>query len=270
MALLGLGIGMTMQNLVLAVQNTVGPHDLGAASSVVAFFRSLGGAIGVSVLGAVLAHRVTDYVADGLAALGVKAGAGDSGGIPDVDTLPAPVAAWSRARTATASATSSCTRRRSRCWPSCSSSSSRRSRCATEAVCSPLRRVFPRRRRLTATAPRGYARRALPTARSAPTAERSVQAAGDRPAAAEAGDGRGRTAGTRTEGGRRDQGRTWWLRRLTRPAKVRPADVGCGHGSQHRHEHVRLLEEAAWSSSAHATARSCSPPVRTAGPRARP
>ena len=60
MALLGLGVGMTMQNLVLAVQNQVGQSDLGAASSTVTFFRSLGGAIGVSALGAVLGHQVTD------------------------------------------------------------------------------------------------------------------------------------------------------------------------------------------------------------------
>ena len=54
-AVLGLGLGMLMQNLVLAVQNTVRATDIGTASASVAFFRSVGGAIGVSVLGAVLA-----------------------------------------------------------------------------------------------------------------------------------------------------------------------------------------------------------------------
>jgi EmrB/QacA subfamily drug resistance transporter len=94
MALIGLGLGMTMQNLVLAVQNTVGPHELGAASSVVAFFRSLGGAIGVSALGAVLAHKVKDYLADGLAQLGIRASSDGGGGtLPDVHTLPAPIRA---------------------------------------------------------------------------------------------------------------------------------------------------------------------------------
>ncbi|MDZ5442519.1 MDR family MFS transporter [Micromonospora sp. 4G57] len=92
MALIGIGVGMTMQNLVLAVQNTVGPHELGAASSVVAFFRSLGGAIGVSVLGAVLGHKVKDYIADGLAGLGIpSAGSGSGGVLPNVHTLPAPI-----------------------------------------------------------------------------------------------------------------------------------------------------------------------------------
>ncbi|GIJ28378.1 hypothetical protein Vqi01_35400 [Micromonospora qiuiae] len=93
MALIGVGVGMTMQNLVLAVQNTVGAHELGAASSVVAFFRSLGGAIGVSVLGALLAHNVRRYLADGLAALGIPAPSGSGDTLPDVHTLPAPIRA---------------------------------------------------------------------------------------------------------------------------------------------------------------------------------
>ncbi|MGW2105508.1 MFS transporter [Streptomyces sp. NPDC001948] len=95
MAVMGLGIGMMMQNLVLATQNQVAPSDLGAASSVVTFFRSLGGAIGVSALGAVMANRVTHYVKDGLAELGPKGaamghGGTGGGGIPDLDKLPAP------------------------------------------------------------------------------------------------------------------------------------------------------------------------------------
>ncbi|MFE2479579.1 DHA2 family efflux MFS transporter permease subunit [Streptomyces sp. NPDC059389] len=95
MALTGLGLGMMMQNLVLATQNQVAPEDLGSASSVVTFFRSLGGAVGVSALGAVMANRVTHYVKDGLAELGPKAaamghGGTAGGGIPDLDKLPAP------------------------------------------------------------------------------------------------------------------------------------------------------------------------------------
>ncbi|WP_256103743.1 MFS transporter [Streptomyces sp. ODS05-4] len=95
MAVMGLGIGMMMQNLVLCTQNQVAPQDLGSASSVVTFFRSLGGAVGVSALGAVLANRVTHYVQDGLADLGPKGaalghGGTGGGGIPDLDKLPAP------------------------------------------------------------------------------------------------------------------------------------------------------------------------------------
>ena len=72
MAIVGIGVGMTMQNLVLAVQNSVALRDLGAASASVTFFRSLGGTVGVSVLGAVLANRVT---ADLATALHTPAGA---------------------------------------------------------------------------------------------------------------------------------------------------------------------------------------------------
>ncbi|MER7112139.1 MFS transporter [Streptomyces sp. NPDC000229] len=96
MAVLGLGLGMMMQNLVLCTQNQVAPSDLGAASSVVTFFRSLGGAIGVSALGAVMANRVTHYVQDGLADLGPRGaamghGGTGGGGIPDLDALPGPI-----------------------------------------------------------------------------------------------------------------------------------------------------------------------------------
>lgn len=94
MAILGLGVGMTMQNLVLSTQNQVAPADLGAASSMVTFFRSLGGALGVSALGALMAHRVTDYVQDGLADLGPRYAAlaqGTSGEIPDMDKIPEPL-----------------------------------------------------------------------------------------------------------------------------------------------------------------------------------
>ncbi|MBA4866069.1 MFS transporter [Streptomyces sp. PSKA54] len=97
MALMGLGVGMMMQNLVLCTQNQVDPRDLGAASSVVTFFRSLGGAIGVSVLGSVMSSRITHYIQDGIADLGPKAAKamGSSGGdsIPDLDALPGPIRA---------------------------------------------------------------------------------------------------------------------------------------------------------------------------------
>ena len=64
MFLLGAGVGMTMQNLVLVVQNTSKPTEIGVASSGVTFFRSLGGTIGVSLMGAALATSVTNLLAD--------------------------------------------------------------------------------------------------------------------------------------------------------------------------------------------------------------
>ncbi|MEY9850106.1 EmrB/QacA subfamily drug resistance transporter [Streptacidiphilus sp. BW17] len=90
MALLGIGIGLMMQNLVLAVQNQVAPKDLGAASSLVTFFRSLGGALGVVALGAALTVRITHYSKDGFAALGLPmpASSGGNAAIPDLTKLP--------------------------------------------------------------------------------------------------------------------------------------------------------------------------------------
>ena len=100
LAVLGLGLGMTMQNLVLAVQNTVSIRDLGAASSTVGFFRSLGGTIGVSVLGAVLATQVANLTTKGLTDAGVPtAGSAASGevGIGSLNQLPPLIAGIVRA-----------------------------------------------------------------------------------------------------------------------------------------------------------------------------
>ena len=68
--ILGAGMGMTMQNLILPVQNAAPAESLGVATSTVTFFRSLGGAAGVSVLGAVLATHVQDLTGSGLTAMG--------------------------------------------------------------------------------------------------------------------------------------------------------------------------------------------------------
>ncbi|WP_369822483.1 MFS transporter [Cellulomonas sp. KH9] len=94
MLVIGSGVGMLMQNLVLATQNTLPITDMGAGTATVAFFRTLGGAIGVSALGAVLSTRVSHRIADGLTGLGVDPAALGSGGaasLPDLATLPGPV-----------------------------------------------------------------------------------------------------------------------------------------------------------------------------------
>jgi EmrB/QacA subfamily drug resistance transporter len=94
MLLVGVGVGMVMQNLVLVVQNTVAQRDIGAGSALVAFFRSLGGAIGVSVLGALLATHASGSIVSGLADKGIDASqlTGGSHQVPEVDALPAAVA----------------------------------------------------------------------------------------------------------------------------------------------------------------------------------
>lgn len=89
--IVGLGVGMMMQNLLLAVQNTVSVQNIGAASSSVAFFRTFGGAIGVSVLGSVLATRVSELSTEGFAKLGIHTGASGGSNL-NLDALPGPVA----------------------------------------------------------------------------------------------------------------------------------------------------------------------------------
>ncbi|MEV0761697.1 MDR family MFS transporter [Nocardia sp. NPDC050435] len=92
----GLGVGMMMQNLVLAVQNTVSVHNIGSASSSVAFFRTFGGAIGVSVLGSILATRVGDLSAAGFARIGVQPSASGGSNL-NIAALPEPIATIVRA-----------------------------------------------------------------------------------------------------------------------------------------------------------------------------
>jgi EmrB/QacA subfamily drug resistance transporter len=105
MALVGIGVGMSMQNLVLSVQNTVRLKDIGAASSTVAFFRSLGGTIGVSVLGAVLAHRVTNDITGQLGGAGASGGSSDGGGTSALNLAQLPAAVQHIVRAAYGDAT---------------------------------------------------------------------------------------------------------------------------------------------------------------------
>jgi MFS family permease len=94
MFILGAGVGMIMQNLVLVVQNTVEITRLGVATSTVTFFRRLGGTVGVAVMGSVLGTVVAQYIRDGTVALSpanqaVAAETLGDGTIPQVSLLPA-------------------------------------------------------------------------------------------------------------------------------------------------------------------------------------
>ncbi len=64
MFVLGLGLGLVMQVLVLAVQNAVDYSELGVATSGATLFRSIGGSFGASVLGAVFANQLAHNLAD--------------------------------------------------------------------------------------------------------------------------------------------------------------------------------------------------------------
>ena len=90
LALLGLGVGALMQNLVLVVQNTVAMKDMGSSSSVVTFFRTLGGSAGVSALGALLGAKVSSHVASALSAMGINSGSTNAGSSLNLAALPEP------------------------------------------------------------------------------------------------------------------------------------------------------------------------------------
>jgi EmrB/QacA subfamily drug resistance transporter len=59
MAVLGAGMGLAMVAILLAVQNTVPRRLMGTATSANLFFRTIGGTVGVAIMGSVMAHRLT-------------------------------------------------------------------------------------------------------------------------------------------------------------------------------------------------------------------
>jgi hypothetical protein len=74
MLVVGVGLGLVMQVLVLIVQNNARPQDIGVVTSTATFFRSVGGSFGVALFGAIFASRLTNELtrlpADVIARLG--------------------------------------------------------------------------------------------------------------------------------------------------------------------------------------------------------
>jgi EmrB/QacA subfamily drug resistance transporter len=64
MFVMGAGLGLSMQITVTAAQNSVPRQHMGTATSTMTFFRSMGGAIGTAVYGAVLTSRLKDHLGD--------------------------------------------------------------------------------------------------------------------------------------------------------------------------------------------------------------
>jgi len=94
LALLGFGLGATMQNLIVVVQNNGDLSQLGTVSALAAFCRTLGGAVGVCVMGAVLSVRTTRHFEEGLSRLDARSATGPipaPGQIPVLDHLHGPV-----------------------------------------------------------------------------------------------------------------------------------------------------------------------------------
>jgi len=92
----GMGLGFTMQVVVTAVQNSVDRRNMGVATASVTFFRSMGGAIGTALLGAILniqlKHHLNEIVtaAQGHAATGpIK-----TNDVTAIRALPEPIKSW--------------------------------------------------------------------------------------------------------------------------------------------------------------------------------
>jgi hypothetical protein len=62
MLVVGVGIGLVMQVLVLVVQNDARPQEIGVATSTATFFRSVGGSFGVAIFGAIFASRLAAQI----------------------------------------------------------------------------------------------------------------------------------------------------------------------------------------------------------------
>ncbi len=92
--LIGVGLGASNMNLVLAVQNTVALQDMGVATSTVTFFRTLAGALCIQLFGVFYGIRVEEDVAARLGEVPAEASA--TSGTLDLDSLPAPIEAAMR------------------------------------------------------------------------------------------------------------------------------------------------------------------------------
>ncbi|GAA3547819.1 MDR family MFS transporter [Nonomuraea rosea] len=90
----GVGIGLLMQSTLLLTLNSAEPRDLGAASGTVTLLRTIGGSLGIALLGAVYTGRMESGMAAGLGAEEAARLAGGGGLTPEsVSTLPAAVRA---------------------------------------------------------------------------------------------------------------------------------------------------------------------------------
>ena len=90
MVVLGLGIGMVLQVLVIAVQNAVGYQDLGVATAGTTFFRSIGASFGVAIFGAIFSDTLIGNIRRALGHVRIPAGLSLTGGVSpaQLDALP--------------------------------------------------------------------------------------------------------------------------------------------------------------------------------------
>jgi len=88
MVVVGVGLGLVMQVLVLAVQNDAQPKDIGVATASATFFRSMGGAFGVALFGTIFATRLSDQLGALPHAVTARLGSGVQLNPTEIDQLP--------------------------------------------------------------------------------------------------------------------------------------------------------------------------------------
>jgi EmrB/QacA subfamily drug resistance transporter len=89
MVVVGVGLGLVMQVLVLVVQNDARPQEIGVATSSATFFRSMGGAFGVALFGTIFASRLSDQLASLPRRVTAHLGSGVQLNPVQIDQLPA-------------------------------------------------------------------------------------------------------------------------------------------------------------------------------------
>jgi EmrB/QacA subfamily drug resistance transporter len=92
----GMGLGLTMQVVVTAVQNSVDRRNMGVATASVTFFRSMGGAIGTALLGAILNIQLKHHLSEIVGAAGGGAAGGPirTNDVTAIQALPEPIKSW--------------------------------------------------------------------------------------------------------------------------------------------------------------------------------
>ncbi|MCU1475411.1 MAG: family efflux transporter permease subunit [Subtercola sp.] len=88
MFIIGLGLGQMMQTLTIASQNSVGPRDIGVATSASTFFRQIGGTLGTAVVFSFIFTRLPQTVADAFALPSTQAGIAAAATDPSVTGNP--------------------------------------------------------------------------------------------------------------------------------------------------------------------------------------
>lgn len=229
MAVLGAGIGLVMPVLILAVQNSVDPRDLGTATSANNYFRQIGGSVGAAIFGTLFADRLADSLADQLPAGAACPTPSPSPRSSSTHCPPSFATATPRP-TPTPCRGSSSTSCRCSSWACSSPSSSRRNRwCPTTPLPPPIlpRPTTPRSRKLVRRTPPGCpsaAPSSIPTAPSCPVPRSPSSTSRD---SRSAGARAGTTDGTRCR--RPGRGRT---SSSPRPAGIsrRPSASPSGSG----------------------------------------